>query len=353
MKRSTTKTGEKMSNPVIVNISEGSWVKVATGIERCRVYIQDAEAQYYWTHRKTTEAAPTSFIEAVLLENGEDIRPIYSIDLYIWCRGGTGTVRIDAVSSLENMASQQWLIAVANEEVPGWSLERKFGSIDAIQADTPADVWEYGVTPGAELYTWSVGAVIDTMSSSDADDDELTTIEGLDVDGLPVTQTKALNGQNKVSITPLSRVNRVFNANGTVYEGNVYVYEDDTIDAGVPDTVTKVRGYVSSGNGQTLQTNYTIPANKVGFFMGLETSLTKGIGATAVGANLKGITREFGKTFRVQDEFNLLSSGSSLKTYNFPTPLRFQPRTDFCPLADVSANNVGVSWAFSMLLRDI
>ena len=88
------------------------------------------------------------------------------------------------------------------------------------------------------------------------------------------------------------------------------------------------------------------------YFMGLEASLTKGVGATVVTANLMGSVREFGHQTRVQDEFNLISSGTSSKTYNFPVPLLFAEKTDFCPLAEVSANGVGVSWAFTVVLVD-
>jgi hypothetical protein len=78
--------------------------------------------------------------------------------------------------------------------------------------------------------------------------------------------------------------------------------------------------------------------------------MTKGGGATVVTANFRGRTRNFGKVFRTQDEFELVSHGTSGKTYNFPIPLPFPAKTDFCPIVDVSANGVGASWAFTVLL---
>lgn len=246
-----------------------------------------------------------------------------------------------------------FLLEVAKGNVPGHRIERKFGSIDAVQAATPADVWEYGTTVGAELYTFSPDGVadIDTMSSSNAGDTEDITIDGLDSTGTRVIQTKAANGQNQVSLdTALWRVNRAYNSNGTDLLGNFYIYVNGAAPGGVPSTVTDVRGFISIGEGQTLQSIYTVPLGETAYFVGLETSLTKGTGATAVSANLRGRTREFGKVFRTQDEFNLLSSGTSRDSNPLPAPLPFQARTDFCPIVDVSANGVGVSWAYTMIL---
>lgn len=251
--------------------------------------------------------------------------------------------------------TSEYFLAVAQGEVDGVSFNRKFGSIDAIQSATPADVWEYGVTPGAERYTFSADGVadIDSLSSSSVADVEPITIEGLDIDGEAVTQTITLNGQVTVPLTtPLWRVNRAYNADGNPLVGNVYIFVNGATVGGIPSTVTDVRAFISPGHGQTLQAVYTVPAGKTAYFVGIESSLTKGVGATVITANLQGSTREFGHQFRVQDEFNLISSGTSNKTYNFPVPLPFAEKTDFCPLAGVSANGVGVSWAFTVVLVD-
>jgi hypothetical protein len=259
------------------------------------------------------------------------------------------------VSAWNMPGINSFLFSVATGKLPGISFTRKFGSIDSIQADTPADVWEYGATSGAERYPWCDDGVacITTMSSDDADDDEALHIYGLDVNGNAVDYVQNIDGQNKVTLTvPLWAINRVYNSNGTDLEGNVYVYEDTAISGGAPTDVTKVHGYVSIGEGQTLQGPYTVPAGKLAFIMGLETSLTKGVGASGVSANLRGRTREYGKVFRTQDEFNLFSLGSSQKSYNFPMWLPFMEKTRFCPVADVSINGVGISWAYTLLIID-
>jgi hypothetical protein len=242
---------------------------------------------------------------------------------------------------------------VAKGKVPGHTFIRKFGSIAAVATSTPTDVWEYGITSGAEKYTFSTTADIDTMSSSNGTDDEVITIEGLDGDYVLVIQSKALDGQNKVTLdTPLMRVNRVYNSNGTSTLGNVYVYVDGTISTGVPTDVTTVRGYFSIAKQQTLQCIYTVPAGLTAYVMEYQASITKGGSATAKNADMSGNIREVGKVFRVQDEFSLNSTGSSYKSAVFPLPLPFPEKTDFvCTVDDVSAE-IGASWSLTIMLVD-
>jgi hypothetical protein len=245
-------------------------------------------------------------------------------------------------------------LEVARGNVLGYSFIRKFGEVPAVQADTPADIWEYGATEGAELYTWSANGVADidrVSSSSLADTNIIMTVEGLDVNGYPVVQNVTLNGRTAVVLdSSLNRFNRAYNTNGINFAGNIYIYADTTLSAGVPVGVTKVRGYIAAGKGQTLQSVYTVPRGYTAYFLGLEAALTKGVGATAVGGLFSGKTREYNKVFRIQDTFNLVSSGSSDRVVIFPIPLPFAERTDFCPQVDVTANGVGFSLSYTLLL---
>jgi hypothetical protein len=282
------------------------------------------------------------------------VTPVVKSDWFesIIITDGTSNADVTTENKLQ-VLSEDWILEVSRGNIPGATIERKFGSIDAIQASTPANVWEYGVTAGAETYTFSTTADIDTISSSSASDTVEMTIIGLDSSYNEVTQNATLNGQNKVTLgTALIRVNRMYNNNGTDLVGNVYCYVDGTITLGVPNTVADVRAYVSAGEGQTLQMIYTTPNGKKTYILGIETSITKGSGATAVTANFRGRTRESGKVFRTQDEFNLMSNGTSNRVYNLETPLCFPGKTDFYPIVDVSANDLGASWAITIVTID-
>lgn len=251
-----------------------------------------------------------------------------------------------------NLRVADFLVEVGRGNIPGYSFNRKFGQVDSVQAATPADIYEYGVTPGAEKYTFSTTDDIDTISSSNAGDAQDVIIEGLDINGDELIQTATLNGQNKVTITPLLRFNRAYNDNADDFLGNVYIYVDGAITAGVPNVVTTVRGFILAGKGQTNQSIFTVPNGKTAFLFGEEVSLTKAGGATVVAGDFQQETREFGKVFRNQEFFTLLSSGNSSKNYNFPVPLAHIGRTDILTSVDVSTNGVGASWAYTMLLID-
>lgn len=246
-----------------------------------------------------------------------------------------------------------FIFDVARGKVPGVTYERKFGSIDAVQVAVPADVWQYGATVGAEEYTWSADGVadIDRVSSSSAADVDNVIITGLDIDGYEVTQTVKLEGQTPVALpTPLWRVNRVENGNGADYQGNIYVFVDSAVTLGVPDIVTNVRGYIKLGDNQTLQSMYTSPRGKRAYLMSTEVSISKSGGATAVACNFKGYIRLFGGVFKVKDQYDLLSSGTSRHSNYNAVWGPFPGRSDFKPYVEVSANGVGASWAFTVLL---
>jgi hypothetical protein len=249
-----------------------------------------------------------------------------------------------------------FMLAVAAGQIPGWSVVRKFGQNPAIQAAVPADIWEYGVTLGAEKYTFSADGVadIDTVSSSSAADTVIQiTVQGLDINGNESSEDVILNGQNKVPlVTPLWRVNRMFNSNATATAGNVYCYVDGAITDGVPNDDTTVRGYFSIAEQQTLQAIYTIPNGKRGYIVGREISLFK-VGGASASADITVQAKEFGKVRRTQAQFDLISTGSSVSNYNPPAPAPQPGKTDIIPSALVSANNIGITAAYTILLEDI
>lgn len=226
---------------------------------------------------------------------------------------------------------------------------RKIGIIDLLTKDVESTVWEFGTTTNAQKYTFSSVADIDTISSSDSGDTQLVTIIGLDIDGNEVIQSKNLDGQNKVTLdTPLWRVNEFYNDNGTEFVGNIYCYVDTAISLGVPTDATKVRSYISAGRKRALQLVYTSPKNETDLFLGLEASLTKGLGATVVAVNFQGQIREQGSVWDVVDEFNLNNEGNSSKNITLSAPLKFEPLTDFCGCVTASATGIGCSWTFML-----
>ena len=85
-----------MTNPVTVPVTEGSWVKVATGVTCAGIRILKQVPRYVWTYRDTTDPAPTLVTEGSPLRfPGESFSAGTAFDLYIWCTGGDGSIRLD------------------------------------------------------------------------------------------------------------------------------------------------------------------------------------------------------------------------------------------------------------------
>lgn len=122
----------------------------------------------------------------------------------------------------------------------------KFGRNADVSTDFET-VWRTG---GDETYV-STNA-IDTISSSNTGDTQEVVIEGHTISAgilTFVSQTKTLNGQNKVVIdTPLARMTRLYNNGTTNFAGTIYGYEDDTVSSGVPQTASKIHITVNNGN---------------------------------------------------------------------------------------------------------
>jgi hypothetical protein len=94
-----------MANPVIVSCSEGQWTEVATSITTGMLWTdvwadinnKKHGVSYFQTYRITGDPAPISTNEEVsVLEKGMPISSTDPIDVYIYCSGGNGSVRIDA-----------------------------------------------------------------------------------------------------------------------------------------------------------------------------------------------------------------------------------------------------------------
>lgn len=125
--------------------------------------------------------------------------------------------------------------------------------------DTSEDVLIW--PPGTAYTLPTAAAQIYISSSSGSDTTQTVTIEYLDASYVAKTVTKALAGQTKTTVTGATdvfRVNKVYVDAATA--GNVWVYFDDTVTAGVPQTASKQLGYVPLGYMASRQAIYTVPA---------------------------------------------------------------------------------------------
>jgi len=121
---------------------------------------------------------------------------------------------------------------------------------------------------GSELHeTYISDNLIDTISSSNALDTQDVVIDGhtIDSDGnfTFISQNATLNGQNKVVLTtPLARCEEIYNNSGTDLQGVVYVYQEQSITAGVPQTDNKVHCVIRQGHNQSEKCSFTTASDE-------------------------------------------------------------------------------------------
>lgn len=86
-----------MADPVVTACTANAWTKVATSVTSGQVHILSlAPSHYSQTYRMTGEAAPTTLVDAVTIEQTSiPISAPDNIDVYIYAHGAAGSVRVD------------------------------------------------------------------------------------------------------------------------------------------------------------------------------------------------------------------------------------------------------------------
>lgn len=156
---------------------------------------------------------------------------------------------------MSNLGTQQYLENLS--KVPGATSNIKFGRNPTI--GTSAELINDLATTS---YTYTTSAATYYISSSSGSDtDQTIAVVGLDANWDEQTATVSLAGQTKTALSGTwMRVYRVYNTTGSDAVGDIYVYEDDTVTAGVPQTASKIRAKILIGNGQTEMAQLTVPA---------------------------------------------------------------------------------------------
>lgn len=229
----------------------------------------------------------------------------------------------------------------------GYSFIQKFGENPDIDVGGYEDIWELGGD-----YIYPTLAATNYISSSDNSDTEEVTVIGLDSDWNVQTQNVTLQGQTKTEIgsgLTWIRVYRAYNNNGTDLAGDVYIYEDDTVTAGVPNTASKIKACISNGSNQTQMALYSVPAGKTGYLVSSHASLSKKKDGLS---NVQVKTREFGKVFRVRDLYEVASAGTSAVEQKYDFWIEIPEKSDIKLVADSSVADSGIAGGFSILLKD-
>ncbi len=206
--------------------------------------------------------------------------------------------------------------------------------------------------------TFATSNAIDKISSSDGDDTSVVTVVGLTVSGTgtdaeftDVTQTVTLAGQTETALTTaLARVTRVYHTSGDALVGDIYVYEDDDVTAGVPDTAAKIHLKMLAGEQQSYKCSTTNNSDTYAFLTRMDCSVDK---KTTAVVDFQLEVREVGGVFRPK----VVLTGSKAATCQ--THVRFEPwyiippNADFRIVGVASTTNVGVDASMQAVLARV
>lgn len=231
----------------------------------------------------------------------------------------------------------------------GWDKAKsliKFGKSVDLDANVPELIWSQG---GIE--TLPTGNTITHISSSSSSDTQEVVIEGHTVSGSGVdaqhtfvVQTLNLAGQTKTALsTPLARTSRMYNNDTTDLVGDVYVYEDDTVIAGVPQTSGNIHLKIVAGEQQTFKAATTF-SNTDAFVL---TDIYAGVRkATAAAVDFTLETAFAGKVFRERFAF-AVSQSSGTVSIRLDQPIVVPNNTDIRILGESNTNNTTAYASFA------
>lgn len=207
-------------------------------------------------------------------------------------------------------------------------------------------------TGPTDLYTFTdeTTDTITHISSSDAGDTGIpVAISGIDPNWDLYNQVAVLNGQSKTALTqPLIRVNAVRALQQAA--GNIYVYEDDTVTNGVPDTLSKVKGYVDPEINVMSAAIYSVPRN---YNATLKAYYAQARPPATGCIYVRLYFKEYGLAIVRSANLAFCTSGTTISDFTVPLAFAFPPKTDLIAQALATVVNAGVFFNASMVLRRV
>ena len=183
------------------------------------------------------------------------------------------------------------------------------------------------------------------LSSSNASDTQEYELEGLSAEGDAQTLSKQAEGRDKVEVPGTwLRLFAVCNNGSTDNAGTVYVYEDDTVVTGVPQTMAKIRAGIMPGNNHTLMCLATIPRGFTGYLMSVSVAMASLADKTG---NFQVKVRKRLGVFQAKLQHAVNSNYVVHRVFNM---LELPELSDIELKAKVSATSADVSGSMDLLL---
>lgn len=237
---------------------------------------------------------------------------------------------------------QHAIDVIRNEDSVEVSVDTKAKDLTKFGRNTDLTTTEELVWIQGGIETLPTTNAIDKFSSSDAGDDQDVVVEGHSISGgnlTFVTQTVTLNGQTETSLdTALARATRLYNAGSTDFAGSVYVYEDDTVTNGVPQTASKIHLRSDGSNNQSLKCATSLSQNDYWLLTSFVCSVNR---QNSRSVDFKLQTRDSGGVFRTKRTLAVHSNSGS-REIQFRPFLIVKPNSDVRVLATSSGASTQV-----------
>lgn len=204
------------------------------------------------------------------------------------------------------------------------------------------------IEPSGALHETYVFANSIVTISSSAGDTGLARVEGHTIDAAGnltfVVQFVTLAGNTEVTLTTaLARVTRVVNQTVTAWAGAIYVYESDTVTAGVPQTATKIHLTVPAGSQQSLKASTAISSADYYIITQLQADVFEKSSAFAeIILETRGINVSTGNVFTPRTTLGASSTGGAITVALDPC-IVIPPNSDvrLAAIADGASTDVG------------
>jgi len=204
--------------------------------------------------------------------------------------GGTGNRNIETIlKHIDESTSfpKNFDLEVLRGRVDGKTMFLFDGLSTVSSIDGEVDIWGYSDV--LARYPFPTEAATWYVSSSNASDDQLLIVQGLDGNFNIQTGIATLDGQNQVEVKTAGagditfmRVRLVAVVSATLPAGRVFIAETDSLTSGEPQTPAKVKAAINLDPvsdvslGRSLMAIYSTPNNIIANFKRFTYSVAKG-----------------------------------------------------------------------------
>jgi hypothetical protein len=225
-------------------------------------------------------------------------------------------------------------IIISSGDLAGYAGVVKFGSVYGTDSANMSTIWTAADTTATIEYDWTWSAGVLTVVSSSDSDTTTMVVEGLDDSYNEVSETFTLTGTSPTAAgsQTFARVHRAYMTGTATNVGKISIKQGTTI-----------VGEIAADMGQSLTTNFTIPAGKTGYLLSMQAGASKN-----QVADIFFFQRPFGGAFRVAGTFSLNQTN---QTADFAVPIKFTEKTDVEMKVRGSANAT-ISADYTLVLVD-